>query len=108
MLEGTLLLRWHRVRERLRGDEKKQKVLAKTGCLAREVCGFDFAKEFGLLGRGFAECHHLLPLAAGARETRLADLAIVCANCHRMLHRGSPMLSVEALRAQVRRKAADL
>jgi 5-methylcytosine-specific restriction enzyme A len=55
---------------------------------------------YGELGRGHAECHHTLPLseAAFVRKTRLRDLAIVCANCHRMLHRGRPRISVEALR----------
>jgi 5-methylcytosine-specific restriction protein A len=52
---------------------------------------------YGDLGAGFAECHHKLPLAAGERRTLLSDLAIVCANCHRMLHRRSPWLTVEEL-----------
>jgi putative restriction endonuclease len=30
--------------------------------------------------------------------TRLEDLALLCANCHRMIHRASPWLSVEELR----------
>jgi predicted HNH restriction endonuclease len=67
-------------------------VLRATGSLVCEVsgCGFDFFRTYGELGREFAECHHRVPLSllAGVRETRLEDLAIVCANCHRMLHRG--------------------
>ena len=39
------------------------------------------------MGKGFAECHHVVPLADLGRQkrTRLEDLAIVCANCHRMI-----------------------
>jgi 5-methylcytosine-specific restriction enzyme A len=97
--EGAILLALHQTRERARSDEKKRRVLEETGRLQCEVCAFDFADAYGDLGRGFAECHHKLPLAAGTRTTRLADLAIVCANCHRMLHRHSPVLTVERLRA---------
>jgi 5-methylcytosine-specific restriction protein A len=69
------------------------------------VCRFDFLEFYGQLGRGFAECHHIVPLAEAAfsRTTRLSDLAIVCANCHRMLHRGRPMLTVDALRTLIAR-----
>jgi 5-methylcytosine-specific restriction protein A len=55
---------------------------------------------YGQLGEGFAECHHTCPLAElpGERATRLAGSAVVCANCHRMLHRGRRRATVEELR----------
>jgi predicted HNH restriction endonuclease len=90
--EGRLLWKIHLERERNPALVKKKKrtVLRATGSLACEVCGFDFFKTYGQLGREFAECHHRTPLSllAGIRDTRLEDLDIVCANCHRMLHRG--------------------
>jgi 5-methylcytosine-specific restriction protein A len=69
------------------------------------VCDFDFARVYGELGVGFAECHHLVPLAElpGVRRTRLTDLAIVCANCHRMLHRTRPTIAILELRTLMRR-----
>jgi hypothetical protein len=50
--------------------------------------------------QGFIECHHLVPLheLRGLRKTRLEDLALVCSNCHRMLHRQRPCLTVNELR----------
>jgi 5-methylcytosine-specific restriction protein A len=103
--EGALLTRLHLVRERDRAAvaRKKEQVSAATGRLACEVCGFDFGTFYGPLDAGFAECHHTLPLAElpGQRGTRLSDLAIVCANCHRMLHRTRPVMSVEGLRSLV-------
>ncbi|MCE5247833.1 HNH endonuclease [bacterium] len=53
------------------------------------ICGFSFESVYGKLGRGFIECHHVVPLAqsAGSRKTSLEDLVLVCSNCHRMLHR---------------------
>jgi hypothetical protein len=104
-VEGRVLLRLHKVKERKPAlvEAKKRGVLAATGRLACEACDFDFAAEYGELGCGFAECHHTQPLAetAGERPTTLADLAVVCANCHRMLHK-RPWHTVEALRELVR------
>ena len=62
-----------------------------------------FAAAYGERGDGFIECHHTIPvrdLRPGSR-TRLSDLALVCANCHRMIHRRSPWLTVEELRLLV-------
>jgi 5-methylcytosine-specific restriction protein A len=93
--EGALLMTTHLRRERSRAARKKKAaVLAETGTLACEVCGFDFAARYGEIGVGFAECHHLRPLTEGRRTTKPEDLAIVCANCHRMIHRRSPPLSL--------------
>lgn len=100
--EGRVLLRLHRLRERdprvVR--QKKEETLKAKGCLQCEVCDFDFASVYGPIGEGFAECHHRVPLKEldGTEPTRIGDLAIVCANCHRMLHR-RPHHSVEELRA---------
>jgi 5-methylcytosine-specific restriction protein A len=95
-VEGRVLYRVHKTRERKKSEEKKRAVLKATGRLACEACGFDFLAIYGERGRGFAECHHILPLSNGTRTTYLRDLAIVCANCHRMLHRGD-LISLEDL-----------
>lgn len=111
VVEGRMLLRVHKLKERKPQivRRKKRAVLAATGRLVCEACGFDFAAKYGQLGEGFAECHHRVPLAAldGEAPTRLADLAIVCANCHRMLHRGWPMPSVEELRQLIASRHPD-
>jgi 5-methylcytosine-specific restriction enzyme A len=106
-VEGRILFRQHRVRERDPGlvRKKKQQSSAKVGGLGCEVCGLDFGERYGVLGEGFIECHHMVPLAdAPERKTRTDDLALVCSNCHRMLHRSRPMLSVADLRDLVMRR----
>ncbi|MGO8882044.1 MAG: HNH endonuclease [Desulfomonilaceae bacterium] len=100
--EGKVLSRLHNLRERSPSAVKMKKrvILMKTGALRCEVCDFDFHKIYGTIGKAFAECHHTLPLShikAGAK-TKLSELAIVCANCHRMLHRARPWLSVNDLK----------
>lgn len=101
-LEGRAYLVEHLKKERSRGlrDAKRKEVLQRTGRLACEVCGFDAREKYPWLALDFAEVHHTRPLSASTRtrKTRLEDLAILCANCHRMIHRTSPILSVRAFR----------
>jgi hypothetical protein len=57
-----------------------------------QVCGFNYEKVYGEIGRGYIEAHHLTPLAELAPNgpVRLSpkdDFAVVCSNCHSMIHR---------------------
>lgn len=66
------------------------------------VCLFDFVDDYGELGEGFIHVHHLKPLAEIGEAYMLdpvADLRPVCPNCHAMLHRSVPALTIEALQA---------
>ena len=103
--EGKVLSRLHKMKERnpTAVRRKKAKTLAETGKLLCEVCDFDFAIFYGHRGEGFVECHHIAPLHTLPEKTsiRLKDLAIVCANCHRMLHRGKDKSTIDLLKAVV-------
>lgn len=71
--------------------------------IACEVCGFDFEKTYGERGRGYIEVHHVTPLhISGEVKTRLEDLVLLCANCHRMIHR-TGWIQPEELRSLLRR-----
>lgn len=102
--EGRLLYRRHRARERNRALVARKKAEARSrGELACEVCGFDFGKIYGPLGKDFIECHHKRPLSvSGSTTTRLTDLALLCSNCHRMAHRGGPWPSLAELTVLVK------
>jgi len=109
--EGRISYALHRVRERNRAAvrDKKRRALEREGVLRCEVCGFSFAEKYGDLGEGVIDCHHTVPvheLEPGA-ETRLEDLALVCCNCHRMLHLGKQALSVDELRQLVAARASS-
>lgn len=99
--EGNPRLKTHLIRERNSTlvQQKKEQVLQKTGKLCCEVCGFDFYEKYGDIGEGFCEVHHLTPLSQSDHEveTKIEDLAIICSNCHRIIHRKNPMLSLEKL-----------
>jgi 5-methylcytosine-specific restriction enzyme A len=105
-LEGALrtALSRHRARETWLRAAKLQEVLSTGGRLACEVggCGFDFFDVYGEIGRDFAHVHHKKPLAdrTTPSETKLSDLAIVCANCHAMIHRGGECRAMETLLAK--------
>jgi len=76
-----------------------ERALAKVGTLMCEACDFDFVTRYGESGHGFIECHHNVPLSqSGETTTRIDDLALLCASCHRMIHVRSPMLTVAELR----------
>ncbi|MFJ8614387.1 HNH endonuclease [Streptomyces clavifer] len=105
--EGRLLARWAIFRER-NPTLRKRKITEARHLGMRiqcEVCHFHFADAYGPIGQDYIEVHHLQPLhISGPRETRLQDLAFVCANCHRMCHRshlGSPWRTPDALRAMM-------
>lgn len=101
--EGAQRLVEHMRRERDRRlVEAKRRAALQAGSLACEVCGFDFESTYGAIGRGFCEVHHREALAkTGATVTSLRDLAIVCSNCHRMLHRRGAVGSLAALKRSV-------
>jgi 5-methylcytosine-specific restriction protein A len=70
------------------------------------VCGFSFEAMYGEWGKGFAVVHHLQPLAASKGEERntdpASDLAVLCANCHCMVHRKKGVvLTLEELKRKL-------
>jgi 5-methylcytosine-specific restriction protein A len=73
------------------------------------VCCWDYELAYGSWGAGYAEVHHLIPLGGepAVRETNAEhDLAVLCANCHRMVHRKRGLtLSVEELKSKVNTEA---
>ena len=101
--EGRLLSRLHLFRERDARivNKKKAEVVAQHGKLICSVCSFDFSQVYGERGDGFIECHHSKPISSlvAGQKTKLSDLELVCSNCHRMIHRKKPWLTISELRS---------
>jgi 5-methylcytosine-specific restriction protein A len=97
--EEARRFRWHRRTERNPRLAKQAKQFHGLTC---RVCGFNFEASYGGHGAGYIEAHHLVPLAElASRPGRVTldprtDFTVVCANCHRMLHR-APGPSVNQL-----------
>jgi len=105
--EGKRLEKKHYSRERssaLVNKAKKYHSELNSGNLPCEVCGFDFKKSYGSCGEQYIEAHHRVPLSQldenENQKSRIEDLAMVCANCHRMLHR-TPWKTTEELKKSV-------
>ena len=99
--EGKAMMRQHIVKERnprlIRAAKERFKQV--HGRLFCEICLFDFERTYGTLGAGFIEAHHKIPVSTCTKEesVRIDDLAMVCSNCHSMLHRKKPWPNIDEL-----------
>ncbi|RZB37140.1 MAG: 5-methylcytosine-specific restriction enzyme A [Desulfobacteraceae bacterium Eth-SRB2] len=78
----------------------RNKCIEKYGvtCFA---CGFDFEEVYGERGAGFIHVHHIKPLGEIGSEYSLnptKDLVPLCPNCHAIVHRKTPALSIKELK----------
>jgi HNH endonuclease len=67
-----------------------------------QACGFSFEEFYGLHGKDYIEVHHLRPLSSYKGEILVSastDMAVLCSNCHRMVHRRKAhILTMDELR----------
>lgn len=71
------------------------------------VCGFNFKEIYGEIGEGYIEVHHLIPISSLSVRRKVdpkTEMAVLCSNCHRMIHRDPKnLLSPELLRKMMNR-----
>jgi 5-methylcytosine-specific restriction protein A len=66
------------------------------------ACGFDFERVYGEAGKGFIHVHHVVPLSEVGSSyvvDPVEDLRPLCANCHAVVHRTVPALTISELLA---------
>ncbi len=97
---------WARERERkIRAAKIAAFAKEHNGRIFCEVagCEFDFERQYGELGRGYIHVHHKNQLSkapiAGRKVTKkdLNRFALVCPNCHAMIHLGNQCRPLRAL-----------
>jgi 5-methylcytosine-specific restriction protein A len=71
-----------------------------------QACELDFSERYGEIGKGFIEAHHLRPIATleegvPVRYDVAADFAVLCSNCHRMIHRFTNPSDLQSFRAAI-------
>lgn len=88
-----------KVLRRQRNRTARQKCLEESGYTCY-VCGFNFEKAYGEIGKGFLEVHHTKPLATYDDEHVIpqSELCALCSNCHSMVHRRREVLDVDELK----------
>lgn len=101
--EGNQRLVLHLQRERNRSIVRQKK--RSVSSLDCEVCGFSFAEAYGDAARDYCEVHHLVPLSdvEYITTTRMADLAVLCANCHRVVHLRNPPYTLDEVKTMLAR-----
>ncbi len=105
--EGRLLTRIHVYKERDRAFAARTKKYYKSingGKLFCECCGLDPVSMYGPDGERCMEVHHKIPIEELQPDsiTRVSEMAIVCASCHRVIHSRKPCIPVEELAASLR------
>ena len=79
-----------------RNRHARQKCLDHWGCRC-VVCNMSFGDRYGDIGQGYIHVHHLNPISDSEAERSvdgIHDLRPVCPNCHAMLHRRNPPISI--------------
>ena len=96
--EGRRRLVLHLQRERSQTVVRNKKRQAIS--LDCEICGFSFARAYGHAASDYCQVHHLSPLSEvqNSSRTRMEDLAILCANCHRVVHSCNPPYTLQQVR----------
>jgi 5-methylcytosine-specific restriction enzyme A len=82
---------YHRKVELNRTATRKAKEFHGTRC---QACDLSFPERYGAIGEGFIEAHHLKPISTLEEGVTVqydvaSDFAVLCSNCHRMIHRSA-------------------
>jgi 5-methylcytosine-specific restriction protein A len=103
VVEDYTAFKLHRSIERNPSLAKRVKRVRGYVC---EACGFHFPAHYpGIANNQYIEAHHLVPIRSlkGQKVTRnpKTDFAVLCANCHRMIHRFSEPWDIVAFKKTV-------
>lgn len=93
-----------RMHKRIERNKKlSTKVKELLGCTC-QVCSTNFEHVYGAVGKDYIEAHHLKPLASlqGKKVAMdpATDFAVLCANCHRMIHRSGCASDIATFKAE--------
>jgi 5-methylcytosine-specific restriction protein A len=105
--ETVVERRRYRQHRKIERNPKAAKLAKKEHGYICQCCGFDFEAIFGPSGKEYIEAHHLKPLAELPEDVPVSqdpktDFAVLCANCHRMIHRKDAPKTVGELRQLAR------
>lgn len=97
--EDLSKIRLHKRVERDRNIIKKVKQLKGYTC---KICDINLENKYGEIGKGYIEAHHIKPVSKIKGTVVIRDLrdlkndfAVLCPNCHRMIHRSKNIEDIE-------------
>ena len=93
-------------REKVEVNRYERSKINRAACITAkgyicQACGFDFRQKYGDIGDEYIHVHHIIPvskLGEGYAIDPIDDLVPLCPNCHAMVHRRSPPLSIDELK----------
>lgn len=99
--EGELFRREASFRKRNRALIESKKAISDGRC---EACNFSFRANYLSLHKDCLIAHHLKPLSLGkqVKITTIKDIALICPNCHSVIHTQNPPIPLSVLKKQLR------
>jgi 5-methylcytosine-specific restriction protein A len=100
-------LRRYKMHRRIERNPRAAKEAKKYHGIRCQACNLEFNQRYGHLGDGFIEAHHLRPIAsleegAAVSYDVATDFAVLCSNCHRMIHRTADPSDLAGFRSLIR------
>jgi 5-methylcytosine-specific restriction protein A len=91
-VEALTEIRRYRMHARIERNPRAVREAKRHHGTRCQVCDMSFAEIYGKIGEGFIEAHHLRPIASLEEGVPVqynvgSDFAVLCANCHRMIHK---------------------
>ena len=70
-----------------------------------EICDLSFKKQYGLTDRDCLIAHHIDPISerSKASKTTLDDIALLCPNCHAVIHAFDEPLSIDNMKQKIKK-----
>jgi 5-methylcytosine-specific restriction enzyme A len=100
--------RRYRLHRRIDRNSKASRLAKKHHGAVCQACDFDFYKAYGEVGKDYIEAHHRFPLSS-LEEGKFIDFSVaddfmvLCANCHRMIHKMEGVSDLEAFKRHIKR-----
>lgn len=98
--EGKIVERMHKARER------NNQVISFAKEKFKKQNGRLFCQVYGDIGKDFIEGHHTIAISEmiADHKTKVKDIAMLCANCHTMVHKKRPWLTMKDLDKLIKNK----
>jgi predicted HNH restriction endonuclease len=87
-----------------RNSEARRKCLDHFGYDC-QACGINLGKAYGSIGDNFIHVHHRIDLSLSNERHQInaiRDLIPLCPNCHAMIHRDKPAMTIEKLKRAIK------
>ena len=102
-LTSLVELRRYKMHRRIERNPRAGKEAKRLHGFRCQACDLQFEERYGVLGKGFIEAHHLRPMSSLDEGVAVSydvatDFAVLCSNCHRMIHRTADPSDLESFR----------